>query len=150
MTHDAALVAKVSGTIEDGVHRLPVRVWYEDTDFSGVVYHASYLRFLERGRSDFIRLLGVEQAALHTEAGFAFAVRTMSLEFLKPARVEDILIVETRSATVAGASITLDQRVLRGPEVLLTASVKVACIARGRAQRIPETLRAALKPQSEA
>lgn len=146
MTSD--LAAKVSGTIEDGIHRLPVRVWYEDTDFSGVVYHASYLRFMERGRSDFIRLLGVDQAGLHAAGGLAFAVRAMNLDFLKAARVEDILVVETATALVSGASLTLDQRVLRGDDVLVTASVKIACIAHGRAQRIPEGLRTVLKARA--
>ena len=146
MTPDTSHLA---GTLEGGIHRLPVRVYYEDTDFSGVVYHASYLRFMERGRSDQVRLLGISQGALYEEtaadaAPFAFVVRAMKLDFLKSAKVDDILIVETKPMEVRGASITLAQRVLRSDEVLVTAEVKVAFVAGGKAARIPPALRAAM------
>ncbi len=139
----------LSGRLVAGGHVLPVRVYYEDTDFSGFVYHASYLRFMERGRSDFLRLLGVEQGALFAEAvaeagGFAFVVRSMQIDFLKPARIDEILEVRTGPKEVAGASITLLQRVVRGDEVLVEAEVRVACIAGGKAQRIPAALRKAM------
>src|SRR5215216_6497382 len=116
----------LSGTIRNGRHLLPVRVYYEDTDFSGVVYHASYLRFMERGRTDYLRLLGVDHRALFEETereapGFAFVVRAMSLEFLKSARMNDVLEIHTSPEEVKGASITLHQRVLRGDETLVDA-----------------------------
>ena len=92
----------LSGRIVDGVHRLPIRIYYEDTDFTGLVYHASYLRFMERGRSDFIRLLGIDQGELFEQTakeapGFHFVVRSMKLDFLKPARVDDVIEVVTQS-----------------------------------------------------
>src|SRR5215204_3894025 len=93
----------LSGTIRNGRHVLPVRVYYEDTDFSGVVYHASYLRFMERGRTDYLRLLGVDHRALFDE-GFAFVVRTMQIEFLRPARMDDVLEIRTAPQEVKGAS----------------------------------------------
>lgn len=125
-------------------HSLPIRVYYEDTDFSGVVYHASYLRFLERGRTEFIRALGVDQAALHRETGFAFVVRRMTVDWLRPARMDDMIEVETRAAALKGASMLLAQRILRDGEELLTAEVLVAGVREGRAGRLPEALRAAL------
>ena len=90
----------LDGTIRDGRHVQPVRVYYEDTDFSGVVYHASYLRFMERGRTNYLRLLGADQRALFEEAekeapGFAFVVRSMQIDFLKPARMDDVLEIVT-------------------------------------------------------
>ena len=141
--------AHLAGRLVAGGHVLPVRIYYEDTDFSGFVYHASYLRFMERGRSDFLRLLGVEQGALFAEAvaetgGFAFVVRSMQIEFLKPARIDEVVEVRTEHKEIAGASITLLQRVVRGDEVLVEAEVKVACIASGKAQRIPAALRKAM------
>jgi acyl-CoA thioester hydrolase len=127
-------------------HRLPVRVYYEDTDFSGVVYHASYLRFMERGRTEQIRALGVEQRELFDgDTPLAFVVRRMTIDWLKPARMDDELIIETVPVAARGATLDLKQRVLRGDEVLLTADVLVACVGAGRARRIPEALRHRLK-----
>lgn len=123
-------------------HRISIRVYYEDTDFSGVVYHASYLRFMERGRTELIRSLGVEQRELFDgETALGFAVRKMTIEFLKPAVMDDLLTVETRSITARGATMDVEQRVLRGEEVLVTAQVLVACVGGGRARRIPDGLR---------
>ena len=122
----------LAGRIDGETHLLPVRVYYEYTDFSGVVYHASYLRFMERGRTDFLRLLGVAQGDLfetakqEAGAGFFFVVRSMGIEFLRPARIDDVLTVETRTEVVKGATLNLAQRVLRGEEVLVEASVRVA------------------------
>ncbi len=122
----------------------PVRVYYEDTDFSGVVYHASYLRFIERGRTELLRALGVHQQAIADGAGsepFAFAVRRMNIEFLQAARMDDMLEIETKVTRLGGASIQMVQRVLRGAGVLLTADVMVACVVDGRAGRIPRWVR---------
>lgn len=133
------------GTIVAGRHLLPVRVYYEDTDFSGIVYHANYLRFLERGRTEFLRAAGVDQSILHADGeGLVFAVRRMTIDYLKPARMDDVVVVETHTAEVRGASLAITQRILRGDEVLLTAEVRVAALAGGRPARIPDGLRAVL------
>jgi acyl-CoA thioester hydrolase len=135
----------LAGSLDGGTHILPVRVYYEDTDFSGIVYHASYLRFLERGRTDLLRLAGVDQSSLHAQgAGIIFAVRRMTIDYLKPARMDDVLVVETRTAEMRGASLTIAQRILRGEEVIVTADVLVAALADGRPTRIPDELRARL------
>lgn len=123
-------------------HAISVRVYYEDTDFSGVVYHASYLRFMERGRTELIRDLGIEQRELFDgEAALGFAVRRMLIDFIKPAVMDDLLTIETKPTFARGATMELDQRVLRGEEVLATAQVKVACVGGGKARRIPDVLR---------
>ena len=142
--------ASLDGEILGTRHHQPVRVYYEDTDFSGVVYHASYLRFMERGRTNYLRLLGADQRALYEQAekeapGFAFVVRKMELEFFKPARMDDVLDVVTAPDAVRGATVTLHQKVMRGEDLLVEARVQVAFVAGGRAQRIPEALRKAMQ-----
>jgi acyl-CoA thioester hydrolase len=133
------------GTIVAGRHLLPMRVYYEDTDFSSVVYHASSLRFLARGRTEFLRAAGVDQSTLHAEGeGLIFAVRRMTIDYLKPARMDDVLLIETHTADVRGASLTIAQRIRRGEEVLVTADVRVAAVLGGRPARIPDHLRAIL------
>ncbi|MCW6508234.1 tol-pal system-associated acyl-CoA thioesterase [Lichenifustis flavocetrariae] len=131
-------------------HRLPVRIYYEDTDFSGVVYHANYLRFMERGRTEFLRTLGVDQAQLTDESGqpLAFVVRQMTVDFLRPARMDDQVIVETLLGAQAGASLVLDQRILRADEILITAAVKVALVGGGRARRFPPALAAKISART--
>ncbi len=104
----------LDGVIRDGQHRQLVRVYYEDTDFSGIVYHASYLRFMERGRTNYLRLLGADQRALFEEVekeapGFAFVVRSMQIDFRKPARMDDVLEIDTAPLEVKGASVVLHQ-----------------------------------------
>ncbi len=128
-------------------HRHAVRVYYEDTDFSGVVYHASYLRFLERGRTEFLRALGVEHRAIFQGGAEScyFAVRAMTIDFRKPALMDDALVVETRVAAVGGASIEMAQAILRGDDVLATANVRIAVVAGGKAIRIPPGVSARLK-----
>jgi len=125
-----------------GPHSISVRVYYEDTDFSGVVYHASYLRFMERGRTELIRALGIAQRELFDgDAALGFAVRRMLVDFVRPAVMDDLLTIETRPTLARGATMELEQRILRGEEVLVTAQVKVACVGGGRARRIPDVLR---------
>jgi len=143
-----------AGEIREGRHFLPVRIYYEDTDFSGSVYHASYLRFMERGRTDFIRLLGTDQRALFEQTekeapGFSFVVRSMQIDFLKPARFSDLLQVVTRPEEVKGASILLHQRVMRGEELLVDAKVRVAFVSGGKAKPIPKPLRTAMLAHHE-
>jgi acyl-CoA thioester hydrolase len=148
------MTSHLDGAIRDGLHRMQVRVYYEDTDFSGIVYHANYLRFMERGRTNYLRLLGAEQSALFAEAeteapGFAFVVRAMQLDFLKPAKMDDVLEIVTRPIEVRGASITMHQEVRRGDDKLLEAKVKVAFVAGGRARPIPKPLRSAMAADVE-
>ena len=145
----------LDGEMRDGRHVLTVRVYYEDTDFTGIVYHANYLRYMERGRTNYLRLLGADHRALFEETakeapGFAFVVRSMNIDFLKPARMDDVLEVFTEPQEVRGASITLHQRVMRGDELLVEASVRVAFISDGRARPIPKPLRIAMKADLDA
>ena len=145
----------LDGTLHSGRHVMQVRVYYEDTDFSGIVYHANYLRFMERGRTNYLRLIGADHRALfeatEKEApGFAFVVRAMTLDFLKPARMDDVLDVVTSPQEVKGASITLRQECRRGDDLLVAASVRVAFISGGRARPIPKPLRVAMKADQDA
>ena len=127
----------ISGRLdEDGngrFHQLPVRVYFEDTDAGGVVYHASYVRFCERGRTDFLRLLGVEARQLISgEASnepAAFVVRRMSLDFLRPARMDDLLVIETRVKELGGASVTLVQAVMKDGVKVFEAEVIVVLVS---------------------
>ena len=145
----------LDGEIRDGRHVLTVRVYYEDTDFTGIVYHANYLRYMERGRTSYLRLIGADQRALFEAAeqeapSFAFVVRSMTLDYLRPARMDDILEVVTEPEEVKGASITVRQRVMRGEELLVEAHVRVAFISGGRARPIPKPLRIAMKADQDA
>ena len=145
----------LDGEIRNGRHIMPVRVYYEDTDFSGIVYHANYLRFMERGRSNHLRLLGADQRALfeateQVAPGFAFVVRAMTIEFLKPARMDDVLAIVTEYEEVKGASILLKQQIRRGEELLVEAQVRVAFVCGGKARPIPKPLRLAMKAVQNA
>jgi acyl-CoA thioester hydrolase len=139
----------LAGRIEGKHHILPIRIYYEDTDFSGAVYHANYLKFCERARSDFLRLSGIHHRDLHwheTEGRMGFVVRRMVCEFLKPARIDDLLEVETRFRELAGARMELDQTVKRGEETLFSAAVTAALVDRhGRPKRMPRQMTEAMK-----
>ena len=144
----------LDGEIRNGRHILTVRVYYEDTDFTGIVYHANYLRFMERGRTNYLRLIGADHRALFEQAeaeapGFAFVVRSMTIDFLKPARMDDILRIVSEPEEVRGASVTIHQRVMRGDEMLIEAHVRVAFVSGGRAKPIPKPLRIAMKADQE-
>ena len=128
-------------------HAFPVRVYYEDTDFSGVVYHASYLRFMERGRTEMLRARGVAQGAFSPASpasASALPCGPMTIDFRRPARMDDMLTVETEVVEIGGASMELAQRVKRGDELLIDATVRIACVAEGRPCRIPAAIRASL------
>jgi acyl-CoA thioester hydrolase len=145
----------LDGEIHDGRHLQPVRVYYEDTDFSGIVYHASYLRFMERGRTNYLRLIGADHRALFEQAaaeapGFSFVVRHMDIAFKKPAYMDDVLTIVTTPEEVKGASIVLNQKVMRGEDLLVEAHVQVAFISAGRARPIPKPLRIAMQADQEA
>jgi acyl-CoA thioester hydrolase len=128
------------------VSQVPVRVYWEDTDAGGVVYHASYLRFMERGRTEFLRERGIHQSALQQEAGLIFVVADMTIRFRRPAKIDDQLVVETTVAKESGgASLALTQKVLRGSDVLVEADVTCAVISRdGKPMRIRADVRAKL------
>ena len=148
-------MTSLDGIIRDGKHHMQVRVYYEDTDFSGIVYHANYLKFMERGRTNFLRLLGADQRALFAEAaseapGFAFVVRAMQIDFLKAAAMDDLLDIVTATLEVKGASITLRQEVRRDDVLLMDATVKVAFVSGGRARPIPKALRIAMSADNQA
>jgi acyl-CoA thioester hydrolase len=131
----------LSGELTPGGHRLSARVYYADTDFSGLVYHARYLEFLERGRSDYLRLSGVH----HTELAdgtrgekIVWVVRRMEIDFRGPARMDDVLTIETRTAEISGARIVMAQRIRRGADLLIEARVEAAIIGEnGRPRRFP-------------
>jgi acyl-CoA thioester hydrolase len=144
----------LDGELKDGRHIQVVRVYYEDTDFTGIVYHANYLRYMERGRTNYLRLIGADHRLLFEQTekeapGFAFVVRAMNIDFLKPARMDDILHVVSDPVEVKGASVTIRQKVMRGDELLVEAQVKVAFISGGRAKPIPKPLRIAMRADQE-
>ena len=144
---------EIAGRLTEDGHRLDVRVYFEDTDFSGVVYHARYLHFLERGRSDFLRLKGIGHRELMSGdfgAPMAFAVRRMEIDFLRPARIDDVLTVMTRTRQLGGARILLDQQILRGEDLLIEANVKVAVISpEGKPMRMPARVLEVLAPETD-
>src|SRR6478735_8250566 len=134
----------LDGEIRDGRHHQAVRVYYEDTDFSGIVYHANYLR-----------LIGADHRALFEQAekeapGFSFVVRHMGIDFRKPAFMDDVLDIVTTPEEVKGASVTLNQKVMRGEDLLVEAHVQVAFVSGGRAKPIPKPLRIAMKADQES
>jgi acyl-CoA thioester hydrolase len=134
-----------SGFVEEGTHVFLVRVYYEDTDFTGIVYHAGYLHFIERGRTEWLRHLGVS----HRELGdgifgekLAFAIKSISIDYATPARVDDVLAVWTSLVELKGARMVLDQRVMRGAEQVASAKVEVVVInSEGRPRRVPDEMR---------
>ena len=123
-------------------HRFPVRIYYEDTDFSGNVYHAAYLKFFERGRTELLRDGGIHHSELAAE-GIAFAVRSMDIQFDGAARIDDLLTVTTEVAAISGARLTLNQSILGNETVLTRASVVVVAIkTSGGPARMPAAIRA--------
>jgi acyl-CoA thioester hydrolase len=137
------------GRIDGREHRLPVRVYYEDTDFTGLVYHANYLKFFERGRSDFLRAAGVSHAEL-AAADTAFAVTRIDVRYLKAARIDDALTILTALEMASGARMRFAQSLIRGQETISTATVEACCISMtGRAKRAPPLLVDKLNPYLE-
>lgn len=145
------LAGRMIGEAGGRRHILPVRVYFEDTDFSGLVYHASYVRWCERGRSDFLRLIGNDHAALIEGAAgrepSAFVVRRMRLEYLKPARIDEVLEVTTRVKEIGAAHLILDQRISRGGSAVFEAEVTVVLVSvSGKPLRISQALRQSVAP----
>lgn len=136
------------GRFDGSVHILPVRVYYEDTDLSGVVYHANYLRFMERGRSEFFRCAGILRLAMmDSDEATVWALRSASLVFHRPARVDELVEVHTRATSLSGARMTADQKIYRADELLAHGAIE-ACVVTlaGRPRRIPDDIRAKLLP----
>jgi len=126
-------------------HRQAIRVYFEDTDAAGIVYYANYLKFAERARTDMLRDRGISHADMMTQDGLVLVVRRCSIDYLRPAKLDDMLTIETEVAKFGGASVDLVQRVLRGAELLAELKVLVVCIDRnGRPHRIPDSVRRAL------
>jgi acyl-CoA thioester hydrolase len=139
-----------SGHIAGGVHVLPLRIYYEDTDAAGIVYYANWLRFLERGRTELLRLLGQEHSALADERGVNWVVRRCAIDYLKPARLDETIEVVTSCGELRGASLDMIQLARRGEEILVRAELVVACMgATGRPVRLPPHVRTALAQVSE-
>ena len=140
------LPSPTTGVIQDGEHLLPVRVYYEDTDFTGVVYHANYLRYFERGRSDFLRMRGISHTELRArDEPIAFVVRRMEIDFAKAARVDDALVVRTRYENLKGPRVHIRQQLERDGGIIASAQVEVVCIRLdGRPVKPPGDIVAAL------
>jgi len=148
----AELVAEApsSGRFEPsgGVHVFPIRVYYEDTDALGIVYYVNYLKFAERARTEMLRLQGHDQHDLLAEQGIGFTVRRCEVDYRAPARLDDVLSVHTSLAELRGASLSLNQSVMRNGVTLAQLSLKIACIdTAGRAVRVPDPIRALFEPQ---
>ncbi|MDQ2633997.1 MAG: tol-pal system-associated acyl-CoA thioesterase [Pseudomonadota bacterium] len=150
MSEEQALAGGLSGELTPFGHRLLARVYYADTDFSGVVYHARYLEFLERGRSDYLRLAGVRHTELldgQRGEKIVWVVRRMEIDFIRPARMDDVLTVDTRTERISGARIFMAQEIRRGEEPVIAASVEAAIIGEsGRPRRFPAEWIAAFLP----
>ena len=132
-------------------HSFPLSVYYEDTDAAGMVYHANYLKFAERGRSEMLRSLGFGHRRLGSEDGVGFAVRRCSIDYLSPARLEDALVVETMLAGVGAATLSVRQQIRRDGELLADLDILVACVGSdGRPRRLPSALRAVLSSAAPA
>jgi acyl-CoA thioester hydrolase len=145
VSEDESPWADLSGRLTSAGHILPVRVYFEDTDFSGLVYHTSYLRWCERGRTDFLRLLGIRHSELAGGAlagePCAFAVRRINADFLKPARIDEILEVHTSAAGITKASITLRQSVMREGQAIFRLEAQCVLVSlTGRLMRFPAHL----------
>jgi acyl-CoA thioester hydrolase len=143
-THERAMTGKAApaqGGFADGRHLFPIRVYYEDTDFSGIVYHANYLRFIERARTEMLREKDLHQGEIHSGEAIFFVVARMNLEFLRPARMDDLLTVETKAVKIGAAVLELDQIVRRDAEILFTARVFIAAVSNGKPCRLPRELR---------
>ncbi|MEG3089044.1 tol-pal system-associated acyl-CoA thioesterase [Sphingomonas sp. PB4P5] len=128
----------VGGRFEGTQHRFPVRVYFEDTDLSGVVYHANYLRYMERARSDMLRLAGIDQRGFHDAGEGAYAVSEIAIKYRRPAKLDDALVVVTELTAIRAASVDIHQRVMRGDEIVSDADVTAALVAAsGRPRRQP-------------
>jgi acyl-CoA thioester hydrolase len=133
-----------SGSLEGSVHRFPVRAYFEDTDLSGVVYHANYLRWFERARTEMLRLLGIEQRAVQEAGEGVYAISELTVRYLAPARLDDAVVIETRAEELRAASCRMHQQVWRGETLLAEARLRIGFVGPdGRPRRQPEAWRKA-------
>lgn len=140
------MIEPSAGVIEGREHVLPVRIYYEDTDFTGVVYHANYVRYFERGRSDFLRVAGIRHAELQAQDA-AFAIVRMELEFKRAARIDDALLVRTTYDSARGPRLFIGQNIFRGEDLICRAQVEAACIdLAGRPRKPPAGMLEQLRP----
>ena len=138
-------MASSASAITDGIHRLPIRVYYEDTDSGGVVYYANYLKFAERARTEMLREIGSEHQDMKADLDVGFVVRNCNADYRKPAQLDDLLVVETEILAVRGASIQMRQTVKKDNDALVVMDVKLACKSfSGGAARIPQDIRGAM------
>jgi acyl-CoA thioester hydrolase len=139
--------APPSGLIEGKVHRFAVRAYFEDTDLSGVVYHANYLRWFERARSDFVRLLGIDQRAVSEAGEGAFAVADLTIRYAAPARLDDAVLIETTCEELGAASCRMHQRAFKDETLLTEARLRIGFVSPdGRPRRMPPAWRTAFAP----
>ena len=147
----AACPPPPSGTLDGTTHRFALRVYFEDTDLTGMVYHANYLKWFERARTELLRLIGVEQRGTHEGGGGAYAVAELSIRYLAPARLDDEIVIESRPVEIRAASCRLVQRALRGETLVAEAQLRVGFVgADGRPRRQPEEWRAAFTRMMES
>ena len=140
-----------SGTLDGTTHRYPLRVYFEDTDLTGMVYHGNYLKWFERARTELLRLIGIEQRDTHESGGGAYAVADLSIRYLSPARLDDAIVIESRPVELRAASCRLAQRALRGETLLAEAQLRVGFVGPdGRPRRQPEAWRAAFARMMES
>lgn len=140
-------ITNVLGHFEERTHFYPLHIFYEDTDFSGVVYHANYLRFLERARSSFLNLLGITHADLWENHSMAFTIRKIAVEYISPARVDDHLVIRTSYDSLKGARLLITQSCYREDTLIVKANIEAACItATGKPIRSPDFLKSELGP----
>lgn len=143
----------MTGELKGNNHRLEARVYYADTDFSGVVYHARYLEFMERGRIEYLRLVGEQLAGddhSHVDSRLAWIVRRLQVEFRRPARIDELIIIETRTTNISGARVEMAQTIRRGGDVLIEAQVECALVdSLGHPQRLPKDWKDTLLRQND-
>lgn len=136
--HPASLPSPATGIFSGGVHYFPVRVYFEDTDLSGVVYHANYLRFMERARSDMLRVAGIDQRAAQESGEGVYAVADVKIAYRRPARLDDDLTVVSSVTKIGAATCTIHQAVMRGEEIVSDGEVTAAFLTpQGRPKRQP-------------
>jgi acyl-CoA thioester hydrolase len=151
LQRQAEIARAPSGVIADGRHYYALRVFYEDTDAAGIVYYANYLRFVERARTEMMRLLGYEHSALRESTGVNWTVRHCAIDYKRPARLDDLLVVDSTILSLGGASLDIEQIVRKADEVLVTAMLKLACMrSDGRPARLPGGLRESLSRVANA
>jgi acyl-CoA thioester hydrolase len=151
LQRQAEIARAPSGVIADGRHYYALRIFYEDTDAAGIVYYANYLRFIERARTEMMRLLGYEHSALRDATGVNWTVRRCEIDYLRPARLDDSLIVDSTIRTLGGASLDIEQIVRKAENILVTATLKLACMRPdGRPARLPSGLRESLSRVANA